>query len=354
MEISTKIALFTKFNIMGYMFDRTVQSYLACNAVLQDFLSYLDEFKKQLKAEELIAWNSSTFGGESQVIHFSGMLQGICCAANGLGHEKMIDPYKRLEENDAKDMDVKENNSSIDDVISEIRSKPDSSVELKREILSRGESIANSSHDYLTLGVFASHDDMLGDKFWGKRLFEKSLIKAISNINAQINNEDDTISASEISDLALEVSVPTQLGDKDWSKELFELALRHDTFVTHLNSMARTVADEEVLNDKAFAKRILQKAWDVYSNGIDDCLFQKIVSTCDLFAHEDVGNDKQQAEKWLDILHDRITDPEDYLHLGKCWGHDKAMNNKDRARAYFQQALRELEDADDPDSWLPY
>lgn len=188
METSIKIALFSKFNIMGYMFDRTVQNYLACNTLLLDFLSCLDKFKKNLNAEELFAWNISTFGGESQVIRFTGLLEGICFAAREFDNEKMIDPYKRIQENDAEDPVANENNLSIEDVISEIQSQPDAPVELKRELLSKAESIANCSRDYLLLGVYASHDDFLGDKSRGKVFFEKSLKKAISNVNAQINS----------------------------------------------------------------------------------------------------------------------------------------------------------------------
>lgn len=354
MENATKIALFSRFNIMGYMFDRTVQNYLACNSILQDFLDCLDEFKKNLKAEELVAWNSSTYGGESQVMYLSGMLQGICLVARCFDREEMIDPYKKIKKDDAEVLTEKEDHLSVADLIRESRSIPGLSINSKKDVVFKGESIANSSDDYLMIGAYASHDDCLSDKSLGRKFFEISFKKSISGVNAQINNQENFIDASEIANLALEVSVPAQLNDKVWARELFEIALNHDTIIGNLNSMADTVASPEVLNDKVFARRILEKAWNVYSSNKDSFLFNEIVFTCGLLAHEDVGNEKLQAEKWINELQDDITDPEDYLILGFFWGHEKTMNNKLRARSYFVQALRELEDSGENDSCLPY
>lgn len=357
MEASTKIALYSKFNIMGYMFDRTAKNYLACHYILQDFLEALDDFTKRLEPDERIAWNNSTYGGEAQVLRFSGLLDGIYYAASQLGHEELINPYKNLESLDPSDTTVSEKSLSIDGIIRDIETLPKCSVKEKRELLCKGESIATDSYDYLMLGLCASDNSILNDKSWGRLLFHKSLLKAISNINAQINRGEDPINASEIFDLALAVTDPSHLGDKTWAKELFELAVKNDTIVSNLNSMACSVANVNILNDRAFARLILTKAWDVFSNGIDDCLFEEIVMTCGYLAHDDIGNDKQQAELWLKELQLKISNPIDYVHLGKCWGHDNTMNNKEYARHFFEKALCEPREMGNPAAelcLLPY
>lgn len=78
-----KIALFSEFNIVGFMFDRNRKSYLACNEILRQLLDAIDGYRKSLSSADLQIWNDSTYGGAEQVPFFRGYLQGIMARVDG-------------------------------------------------------------------------------------------------------------------------------------------------------------------------------------------------------------------------------------------------------------------------------
>lgn len=78
-----KIAFFSEFNIVGFMFDRNRKSYVACHEVLLQLINAIDGYKKLLSSADLQIWNDSTYGGAEQVPFFRGYLQGIMARVDG-------------------------------------------------------------------------------------------------------------------------------------------------------------------------------------------------------------------------------------------------------------------------------
>lgn len=72
-----KIALFGRFNIFGFMFDRNRESYAACHEILWAFLESVEKYKNSLSLEDLNIWNDWTYGGTDQIPFFRGYLRGI-------------------------------------------------------------------------------------------------------------------------------------------------------------------------------------------------------------------------------------------------------------------------------------
>ncbi|MBL7005336.1 MAG: hypothetical protein ISR69_15065 [Gammaproteobacteria bacterium] len=72
-----KIALFSEMNIVGYMFDRSKESYIACTGHLDVFLDTIEKYKKSLTQIKLKRWNNSTYAGDDMVPFFRGYLQGV-------------------------------------------------------------------------------------------------------------------------------------------------------------------------------------------------------------------------------------------------------------------------------------
>lgn len=72
-----KIAMFSEWNIMGFMFDRNRKSYVACLEALGQLLDAVEAYKRTLSPADLEIWNNSTYGGAEQVPFFRGYLRGV-------------------------------------------------------------------------------------------------------------------------------------------------------------------------------------------------------------------------------------------------------------------------------------
>lgn len=74
---SLKIALFTELNIVGYMFDRSLQSYLACNKNLKKLLEEIEYYKGALSASDIQLWDNSTLAKAENITYYRGVLEGV-------------------------------------------------------------------------------------------------------------------------------------------------------------------------------------------------------------------------------------------------------------------------------------
>ena len=186
-----------------------------------------------------------------------------------------------------------------------------------RELFQQAAEMAENFFDNKSLAVEVAREELLGDEEWARVLFAKAEEKA-----------EDLV---DLNDLAN--SVVTSLSDTEWCKNLVKKAETSSPETSDLEAMARTVLG---LNDLEWARELLTKGVNTAS------------STTALVSIAGCIKDDLEDYDWaLQVMAKALESADDYSEYLECAQHyGYHFDDKDKARRVFEQAVEKAETTD--------
>lgn len=207
-----------------------------------------------------------------------------------------------------------------------------------KDIIDQALKIAEDSEDYRNIATNVCHDKTLADKAWGRKLFKMAIEKA-----------DIEYGTSELYDIARQISTKEQLNDQIWAKEIYINAIEKTEDADDLLAIADNVSDQSDIGDLDLAKEALTKAFHCAQDN------SELINIAIAAASDDILSDKKFAKSIVvsirsSVAHgDSQLDSEDCCNLGVLYGHKKLLNDKQRAKNWFEQSIEAESHFDDYD-----